>query len=97
MKKILFYIAAAVVTIASCNKLENITTSDSSTIYILKAKVENYLTKGTYDSVGKFTWAEGDKIGVYMTDGTYTWTEPLTIKEGDGGKTEATFTTTRDI
>ena len=61
----------------------------------LKAKVEDYTSKGTYDANGKFTWAEGDQIGVYMWKGDDKWTEPLTLQSVNSTATEAVFGSSR--
>lgn len=68
MKK-LMYFAAALLTFAACNKeveapVEN--TAPATYKVTIKAGFDAE-TKTAYDEAGKFSWVEGDKIGVMVT------------------------------
>lgn len=92
MKKQLLFVLLCVVTMVACSQdeLSTVTIESRST---LSASVES-ITDGTragMESDGSFFWQEGDKIGVLMTSKRV---RPMTLVEGDGGKSSGSFTTT---
>ncbi len=56
----------------------------------LSASVESVIdgTRAGMESGGAFFWHEGDKIGALMTNG---YVRPMTLANGDGGKSTGTF------
>lgn len=68
MKK-LMYFAAALLTFAACNKeVEAPVESTAPATYKVTIKAGfDAETKTAYDEAGKFSWVEGDKIGVMVT------------------------------
>ena len=56
----------------------------------LSANVESVIdgTRAGMESNGAFFWHEGDQIGTLMTSGTVL---PMSLVEGDGGKSCGTF------
>lgn len=96
MKKFSLVFAATAVMFASCSKVNTtVQGSDTLSVFTLVATSEdNIITKAKYDEKGRFTWANGDCIGVHRVEtnssGTYTWNEEMLLASGDG-EVEGTF------
>lgn len=96
MKKFSLILAAFAVLLVSCERdATRLQVSDSQSLFTIKATAEeNTITKATYDSDGRFTWATDDCIGVHRIevsgDNTYTWNEEMLLQSGNG-QTEGTF------
>ena len=73
MKKFAFFAIAALATFAACQKevevpLENQPVKNTYKVTITAGLAAE--TRTAYDAQGKFSWVEGDQIGVLVTDGT---------------------------
>ena len=86
-KKILLVLMCAISLIA-CNNEED--SCQGIKNMILKASIESELTdsRAGLETDGSFFWQEGDKIAALMTNGKV---RPMTLEEGDGGKSSGDF------
>ena len=85
-KQFLFFLLCAL-SFAACTQVDQ---SLDSTVArrTLSANVESVFTRAGMESNGAFFWHEGDKIGTLMTNG---YVRPMTLANGDGGKSTGTF------
>lgn len=88
MKRNVLYILLFAVLLSACSNEEMF--ERGSNVQILKASVESELndSRAGMESDGKFFWQESDQIGALMSNGRVL---PMTLKEGDGGKSSGDF------
>ena len=87
MKKQFLFILLCALSFAACT--QNDQSLDSVVARrTLSASVESVFTRAGLESDGAFFWHEGDKIGALMTNG---YVRPMTLANGDGGKSTGTF------
>ena len=89
MKKQFLFILLCALSFAACTQNDQSLDSAASR-RTLSASVESVLdfTRAGLESDGAFFWHEGDKIGTLMTNGLV---RPMTLANGDGGKSTGTF------
>lgn len=87
IKKIMIMLLC-VMSFVACNNEEE--QNQGSHGQVLKASIESELidTRAALEADGSFFWQEGDKIAVLMTNGKV---RPMTLEEGDGGKSSGDF------
>ena len=88
---VLFAVACTAVIKEDSGKEEspNVVSEPQTYEYTIEASLDQDFTKSSYDSEGKFTWSDGDKISVLFHDGSTNKFFTLTVAAG-GNKT-ATF------
>ena len=103
MKKLLFFVAAATLLFASCQKENGLLSEQSKNgkSFTFKANIEQLAengqnssqapVKGTINAINQLVWATGDQIGVYVNDdGWADKNQPFTLSSG-AGETSAEF------
>ena len=94
MKKALFLVAVATLTLLSCQKEIETNDEPAKGGLSFKATIEALSdadTKATLNASNEFVWAENDLIGIYFPD----WgdkNQPFRLNAADAGKTEGPFT-----
>lgn len=81
MKKIAFFAFAALALFSCAKEVEAPVDAPAVKTHTVTIKAGfDAETKTAYDGQGKFSWVEGDKIGVLITDGTTVKQVPLTAQ-----------------